>query len=506
MPDSLDPFKPQFSLISSVTESTFSISLQEAHLLYANNPSIATYIVSDQEAHAKQKKIMRLTDKAWLQRKQLALPQIKQDKNGSRLEDITLADGCPRLPAFMVFVCIYIRGKLGGIKSEHTQCFLQESRTFENICLNLEIKRPGASTIIDNLNVISAETLNLIHKAQILNAMNESLDTFDEATFDSTAVKGNVSWPTESNLLYLLVKRIYHIGSQLDQFETVAMQERNFPKIIKDLNKIKTKIALESGKPNCITQRKLDYKSMLKKSIIAKGKFDKEMVKIESSIKEVNILPSRKEKLLSTIEVMRHDIINLQKVIDSSTRRIIKDEKVAVEDKVLSLSDADAAMIIKGGRDTVVGYKPQIGRSKNGFVSVLVVPEGNAADSGQLDAIILQHIANTNVTPKVVNVDDGYSNKKVRDKWLKEGVETFSISGSKGKKITSDSDWESEAYCDARNNRSAVESIMYCLKFGYNLGRLMRRGLENVRNEILEKILAYNFDRSVLLKQRKLAT
>jgi len=36
--------------------------------------------------------------------------------------------------------------------------------------LNLGIKKPGASTIIDNLNVISAATLNLIHKAQIRNA------------------------------------------------------------------------------------------------------------------------------------------------------------------------------------------------------------------------------------------------------------------------------------------------------------------------------------------------
>jgi len=245
---------------------------------------------------------------------------------------------------------------------------------------------------------------------------------------------------------------------------------------------------------------------MLKKSTIAKAKFDKEMVKIEAPIKELDILPTRKKMLLSAIEVMKRDIINLQKVIDSSTQRVIKDEKVAVEDKVLSLSDADAAMIIKGGRDTIVGYKPQIGRSKNGFVSVLVVPEGNAADSGQLDAIILQHIANTNVTPKLVSVDDGYTNKKIRAEWLKKGVETFSISGSKGKKIISDEDWGSEAYSDARNNRSAVESIMFCLKFGYNLGRLMRRGIENVRNEMMEKIMAYNFDRTVLLKQRKLAT
>jgi hypothetical protein len=504
MAESLNPFKSHFSLASTTADSDFSKSLQEAHNLFVKNPPIEASIIADQEAHAKQKKIMRLKDKDWQQRHQLSLFDSKKKGDDYKVENITLADGCPRMPAFMVFTCIYIRGVFGGIKSKTTQCFLQESTTFQNMCHNLSIKKPGASTIIDNLNIVSLKTLNLIHKAQILNAMNESLDTFDKATFDSTPVEGNVSWPTESNLLYLLVKRIYHVGSQLNQFGIASMQERNFPKIIKDLNKISTKIALESGKPKCIKKRKSDYNMMLGKSKSAKGKFDKEMIKVMQSIDNIDILPSQKKRLLETVEVIKDDIINLQKVIDSSTQRVMKGEKVAVENKVLSLTDVTAAMIVKGGRNTVLGYKPQIGRSKNGFVSVLVVPEGNAADAGQLNAIIEKHVENTNVIPKVVSVDDGYANKKVRAEWLKKGVEVFSISGAKGKKIISDEEWESEAYRQSRNDRSAVESIMYCLKFGYNLGRLMRRGLENVRNEMMEKVLAYNFDRTVLLKKRKL--
>jgi len=505
MLNSINPFRTNFSLFSGIVESTFSESLQEAHRLYVKNPIIEASIIADQDAHAKEKKVMRLTDKAWHQKKQRILSCIEQGEYAYSTGQITLDDGCPRMPAFMVFACIYVRGQLGGIKSKHTQCFLRESATFRNICDNLGIKLPGASTIIDNLNTISQATLNLIHKAQILNAMDESLDTFDAPIFDSTAVKGNVSWPTESNLLYLLVRRIYHMGSQLDRWGVVSMQERNFPKIIKDLNKISTRIALESGKPNCIKKRKSDYNSMIGKATSAKGKFEKEMVKMMESVEKTDMQPSIKKKLLSIINIIKEDIISLQKVIDSSTRRVMKGEKVNVEDKVLSLSDADASMIAKGGRETVMGYKPQIGRSKNGFVSVLIVPEGNASDSGQLDAMIEQHVEITNVIPKTISVDDGYSNKKVRDKWINKGVEVFSISGAKGKKITTDEDWDSDAYCQARNDRSAVESIMYCLKFGYNLGRMMRRGLENVRNEMMEKILAYNFDRTVLLKRRKLA-
>ncbi len=93
----------------------------------------------------------------------------------------------------------------------------------------------------------------------------------------------------------------------------------------------------------------------------------------------------------------------------------------------------------------------------------------------------------------------------MRDKWLaKKGVEVFSISGSKGKKLTPEEDWNSEVYRQTRNNRSAVESLMFCIKFGFNFGRSMRRGIENVRDEMMEKVLAYNFARMVKIRQRKL--
>jgi hypothetical protein len=42
----------------------------------------------------------------------------------------------------------------------------------------------------------------------------------------------------------------------------------------------------------------------------------------------------------------------------------------------------------------VVGYKPQLARSGNGFVSALVVPEGNAADSAMLMPLASAAIGN----------------------------------------------------------------------------------------------------------------
>ena len=83
------------------------------------------------------------------------------------------------------------------------------------------------------------------------------------------------------------------------------------------------------------------------------------------------------------------------------------------------------------------------------------------------------------------------------------GVKVISISGAKGKKLTTVEDWESETYRDARRYRSAVESLMFTIKDGFAFGELGRRGIEAVRDELLEKVLAYNCCRSILLRQRQ---
>ena len=78
-----------------------------------------------------------------------------------------------------------------------------------------------------------------------------------------------------------------------------------------------------------------------------------------------------------------------------------------------------------------------------------------------------------------------------------------SISGAKGKKLTVLEDWDSELYQDARRCRSAVESLMFTIKDGFAFGELGRRGIDAVRDELLEKVLAYNCCRTILMKKRK---
>ncbi|MEI7892262.1 MAG: transposase [Myxococcales bacterium] len=119
--------------------------------------------------------------------------------------------------------------------------------------------------------------------------------------------------------------------------------------------------------------------------------------------------------------------------------------------------------IKKGQRDPVIGYKPQIARSGGGFIAGMLLPHGNVSDSGQLIPMLDEVVRRTKVVPLIVSLDDGYARKANVEEVKARQSKVISINSSKGRALTTDADWNSDAYRDARNMRSAIESLMFVL-------------------------------------------
>src|SRR6202051_4123736 len=129
------------------------------------------------------------------------------------------------------------------------------------------------------------------------------------------------------------------------------------------------------------------------------------------------------------------DLAALEQTANVCERRIMAQEKVPIAEKIISLSDSDASFIVKGGWNTVVGYRPQLARSGVGFVTALVLPRGNAADSPHLVPMVKEQTPTPGVIPSMASAGDGYSSQEGLEEVLRLGVKVVSISGAKGKKI-----------------------------------------------------------------------
>jgi hypothetical protein len=85
---------------------------------------------------------------------------------------------------------------------------------------------------------------------------------------------------------------------------------------------------------------------------------------------------------------------------------------------------------------------------------------------------------------------------------LRLGVKVVSISGAKGKKIIEARQWKSQPYRQARAERSAIESLVFTLKEGFEFGEMVRRTHENVLAVMLEKVLAYNISQIIRVRKK----
>jgi len=492
---------PIVKLIPQIPDTDLSRLISEGLALGQANPHVLSAIDKDRDIVALRKKEARIEDNHWLNTH--GRPDLGFDYTESSdwLDRLELGCGRERMPAILVLVFILIRGYFGGFKDRKTATTLAESRTLEILLMNFGIKMPGASTILDNVNPVTPATLELIIDAQIKRAIFEGLDDFKSLVFDSTACAGNTAWPTDSGTIMGLSFRGEHLLRSLHKHGITLRLPAVVQVMLATIADLHKRIQLSAGKKDSAKTRGKLYRKQMKLARKVRKALDSARARALGKVAGLEMVPSQRRTITKILELAAEDISNLGVAITNADKRINKDIKVDTKDKIVSLSDDDAAMIVKGQRDPIVGYKPQIGRSENGFITAIIVPSGNAADSSQLRPIVDASIKRTGVTPSTLSFDDGYTNAKDREHYLSIGIKIVSFSGSKGKNIIPAEDYDSIAYKKARNDRSAVESLMFTLKHNHDLDRMMRRGIDNVRAEMLEKAIAYNFFR--LIKLRK---
>ena len=216
---------------------------------------------------------------------------------------------------------------------------------------------------------------------------------------------------------------------------------------------------------------------------------------------EADLRPSKMDRLEGILEKTRKDICDLDKLLQHCYERINEGISRPAKEKVLSISDPDAAYMKKGDRDPKIGYHPQLARSEKGLVTAIIVPKGNTGDAPELQPLCEQVFRRTGV-PEDTSGDGGYAAMPNRDWLLEKGVKNPSFSSSKGKAITPLEDWESETFKGLRSWRSAVEALMSQLKGMFNFGHAMTRGWEKVQAELTDKVLAFNFLRLALLRNQ----
>lgn len=488
----ISPFAPIVPLFIETVDSDLFSFLEEVHNLIRESPALLDAVEKDLDIHALGKKADRVADAQWYANRTLPL-RVFLNPPQEPEKPLVLKIGRPRTPAYVVLIALFLRGYSGaGFKSDDVTSIMLESITLRVFFTNLGLPIPGRSTLTELVNAVRNETRSLMLDAQIARALHLNLDDFKTIFQDSTHVEGNTAWPTDSRLMVDLVARMIRLCDLLEHVHLTPIDCGMIREILSVMVRLNREIDFSKGKKDGHRVRTRCYKKLLRLSKRIRTLLFDKIAAVVKAAEALDQPPSVKRAAERATGRLRSDLEALEQVRTACEARVVREEKVPMSDKALSTSDPDVGFISKGQRNPVIGYKPQVARSGAGFVVGLQLPKGNAPDSKQLVPMIDEVIARTKVIPSVVSVDDGYSSTQNVDQIKLRGIKDISINGAKGRALTSPEDWESDLYADARNNRSAIESLMFTLKHGFDFGEVARRGLSAVHAELMEKALAYN--------------
>src|SRR5467141_108117 len=495
--------RPRQLVFLTPVDSQLNDFLNEIHQIAIFEPSVVERIDEDLDLHAKKKKLERLADAQFLAGQTPDLPKLQLQLRELKLHNVELETGRPRTEAYIVYVFLMLRGFNGGCKDQHARLLLEESMTLKLWLEHLGLELPPASTLSDNLNAVSNQTRSLIHQAQLRYILQGGLDDFQKCFIDSTAVEANTERPTDSTILVRLIARACTAGGNLHRLDLADMNQIGLLEQQEELRHLSQQIHFLDGKARGAAKRKKLYFQLLRRVRRLRKRLLRDLESVRRNLEcRVDLPPSRRLMGQEVLCLIAEDLAALEQAADVCERRVLEQEKVPVAEKIISLSDSDASFIVKGGWNTVLGYRPQLTRSGAGFVTALVLPRGNAADSPHLVPMVKEQITNTGIIPSTASADDGYSSQEGLEEVLGLGVKVVSISGAKGKKIIEARQWKSQPYRQARAERSAIESLVFTLKKGFEFGEMVRRTHENVLAEMLEKMLAYNISQIIRVRKK----
>jgi IS5 family transposase len=174
---------------------------------------------------------------------------------------------------------------------------------------------------------------------------------------------------------------------------------------------------------------------------------------------------------------------------------------VPAGEKLVSLFEPHADIILKGGRQVQYGHKLNLATGKSGLILDVVVESGNPADAERFLPMLDRHIARAGAPPRQTAADGGYASRANLAAAKARGVADVAFHKKCGIAVADmvKSPW---VYRRLRNFRAGIEAGISCFKRAYGAARCTWRGLDHFKAYIWSAVVAHNL---VLFARLKLA-
>jgi transposase, IS5 family len=407
----------------------------------------------------------------WLDAHRALLGLVAEDLR----RDGVRATGRQGLPAEAVLRCALLK-QHRQLSYEELAFHLEDSASFRAFARLPCAWSPKKSVLQKTISAIRAETWEAINRTLLASTRQEKLEDGRVVRLDSTVTAALMHEPSDSSLLWDAVRVMVRLLREADTL--VGGTGRGWRNHCRAAKKRWRAIEFTRGRP----QRVQLYRELIKLTRAT-------LAYLRGAATE--LAPARSPAVALWQAKVGHYRPLVEQIIAQTERRVLAGEAVPARDKLVSLFEPHADIIVKGGRDVDYGHKLNLTTGRSALILDLVIEAGNPADRERLLPMLERHVAVWGAAPRQVAADGGYASRDNLAQAKARGVRDMAFHKKSGLKVEDmvRSHW---VYRKLRNFRAGIEAGISCLKRAYGLARCTWRGLAHFQAYVWSSVVAYN--------------
>lgn len=332
---------------------------------------------------------------------------------------------------------------------------------------------------------IKEQTWQKINEILVQFAKKNKIENGRSIRADTTVTESNIAYPVDARLLNDCVRILTRIMKKA--LETLPLLGFEFHDRTRKTKKLCYKIVMSKG-PKAEKQRKQAYKKLIKTA--------DEVFYMAFECAEKLLKCSQLEAVVLYDEIEPF-LLKTSAVIDQTERRIIKNEKVPAEEKIVSIFE-DHTDIIKRGKSqcpTEFGHKVLVASGKSGIITQYQCFRGNPSDGSMLPDVLTRHKQQYQKAPWHLSGDRRFFSAENEKIAYESGVKRVSICKpgyrSKDRKKIEKERW----FKKLQRFRAGIEGLISGLMRSYGLKRCLWKGWDAFQSYVGLSVVTFNLQK-----------
>lgn len=355
---------------------------------------------------------------------------------------------------------------------------LADSLTYRAFCrVSALVATPSKSALAATLRRVSPRTLAALNDQLVTGHAARAVEPATTVRMDATVVPVAIHPPTDSTLLNDAVRVLDRL---LRHTEVAA----GFTAYHRHLRRAKRRaMEIPHLAPRATQRRRACYRELVELTQATASYATCALAHLEC----LSSTPAR-DRLRAQITTL---LPRVAQVIDQTTRRVLHDETVPADEKLVSLFEAHADVLVKDRRATYYGHKIFLTTGRSGLILDCAIPKGNPGDVTWAVPLVRRQERLFGRTPRQVSMDGAFASRDNLAELKTRGVADVCFAKKRGLVVRemTRSQW---VYDKLRRFRAGIEAGISLLKRVFGLARCVWKGAVGFHAYVRTAVLAAN--------------